>query len=167
LKYLFDSILVAASLAVLPEIGLARGGAGGGGHGFGGGGGGHVFVGNGATVSADSTAAALVRDSGEREAFLLVAFPVAEIKVVLATVVSVDASAPFAGVAFARLMEAFSISASMGMDFRIITHTTTRITIRTLTRLPDDRWELFLTMTISFAFLLGLYSDLLVCRSSD
>jgi len=87
-----------------------------------------------ATVSADSTAAALVRDSGERGAFLLVAFPVAEIKVVLATVVSVDASATFAGVAFARLMEAFSISASMSMDFRIITHTTTRITIRTLIR---------------------------------
>jgi hypothetical protein len=87
-----------------------------------------------ATVSADSTAAALVRDSGERGDFLLVAFPVGEIKVVLATVVSVDASATFAGVAFARLMEAFSISASMGMDIRIITHTTTRITIRTLIR---------------------------------
>jgi hypothetical protein len=87
-----------------------------------------------ATVSADSTAAALVRDSGERGDFLMVAFPVAEIKVVLATVVSVDASATFAGVAFARLMEAFSISASMGMDIRIITHTTTRITIRTLIR---------------------------------
>ena len=54
-----------------------------------------------ATDSADSTAAALVRDSGERGAFLLVAFPVAEIKVVLASVVSVDASATFAGVAFA------------------------------------------------------------------
>jgi hypothetical protein len=41
LKYFFGSILVAASLAVLPEIGLAHGGgggggAGGGGHGFGG-----------------------------------------------------------------------------------------------------------------------------------
>jgi hypothetical protein len=60
-----------------------------------------------ATVSADSTAAALVRDSGERGEFLLVAFPVAEIKVVLATVVSVDASATFAVVAFARLMETF------------------------------------------------------------
>jgi hypothetical protein len=88
-----------------------------------------------ATVSADSTAAALVRDSGERGDFLLVAFPVGEIKVVLATVVSVDASATFAGVASARLMEAFSISASMGMDIRIITHTTTRITIRTLLEL--------------------------------
>jgi hypothetical protein len=87
-----------------------------------------------ATVSADSTAAALVRDSGERGDFLLVALPVAEIKVVLATVVSVDASATFAGVAFACLMEAFSISASMGMDIRIMTHTTTRITIRTLIR---------------------------------
>jgi hypothetical protein len=87
-----------------------------------------------ATVSADSTAAALVRDSGERGDFLLVAFPVGEIKIVLATVVSVDASATFAGVASARLMEAFSISASMGMDIRIITHTTTRITIRTLIR---------------------------------
>jgi hypothetical protein len=87
-----------------------------------------------ATVSADSTAAALVRDSGERGDFLMVAFPVAEIKVVLATVVSVDASATFAGVAFARFDGGFSISASMGMDIRIITRTTTNITIRTLIR---------------------------------
>jgi hypothetical protein len=83
-----------------------------------------------ATDSADSTAAALVRDSGERGDFLLVAFPVEEITVVLAIVVSVDASATLAVVAFARLMEAFSISVSMGMDIRIIT----RITIRTLIR---------------------------------
>jgi hypothetical protein len=138
-QYFFGSILVAASLAVLPEIGLAHGGGGGGGAG----GGGHGFGGEVgvtllslvvATVSADSTAAALVRDSGERGDFLLVAFPVAEITVVLATVVSVDASATFAGVAFARLMETFSISASTGMDIRIITRTTTRITIRTLIR---------------------------------
>ena len=84
-----------------------------------------------ATVSADSTAADLVLESGERGAFLLVTFPVAEIKVVLATMVSVDASATFEVVAFAILMETFSISASMGMDIRIITRTTTRITIHT------------------------------------
>ena len=131
LKYFFGSILAAASLAVLPEIGLAHGGgggggAGGGGHGFGGGGGGHDF--------------------------LLVAFPVAEIKVVLATVVSVDASATFAGVVFARLMEAFSISASMGMDIRIITRTTTRITIRILIRTttgPLRRTRWFVPVLIS------------------
>jgi hypothetical protein len=87
-----------------------------------------------ATDSADSTAAALVRNSGERGDFLLVAFPVEEITVVLAIVVSVDASAALAVVAFARLMETFSISVSMGMDIRIITRTTTRITIRTLIR---------------------------------
>jgi hypothetical protein len=62
------------------------------------------------------------------------AFLVAEITVVLATVVSVDASATFAVVAFAILMETFSISASMGMDIRIITRTPTRITIRILIR---------------------------------
>jgi hypothetical protein len=70
-----------------------------------------------ATDSADSTAAALVRDSGEREDFLLVAFPVEEITVVLAIVVSVVASATLAVVAFVRLMETFSISVSMGMIF--------------------------------------------------
>jgi hypothetical protein len=49
-QYFFGCILAAASLAVLPEIGLAHGGGGGGGggsHGFGGGGGGHSFVGGG------------------------------------------------------------------------------------------------------------------------
>jgi hypothetical protein len=136
LKYFFNSILVAASLAVLPEIGLAHGGgggggAGGGGHGFGGGGGGHALS---VVVATDSPAAALVRDSGERGDVLLVAFPVEEITVVLATVVSVDASATLAVIAFARLMETFAISVSMGMDIRIITRTTTCITIRTLIR---------------------------------
>jgi hypothetical protein len=88
-----------------------------------------------ATDSADSTAAALVRDSGQRGDFLLVAFLVAEITVVfLATVVFVDASATFAVVAFAFLVETFSISASVGMDIRIITRTPTRITIRILIR---------------------------------
>jgi len=29
--------------------------------------------------------------------------------------------------------------------------------IRIPVRLPDERWELFLTMTMFFAFLLGLY----------
>jgi hypothetical protein len=48
LRYFFGCILAAASLAVLPESGLAHGGGGGGGgHGFGGGGGGHAFVGGG------------------------------------------------------------------------------------------------------------------------
>jgi hypothetical protein len=86
------------------------------------------------TDSADSTAAALVRDSGQRGDFLLVVFLVAEITVVLVTVVSVDGSATLAVVVFARLMETFSISASMGMDIRIITRTPTRITIRILNR---------------------------------
>jgi hypothetical protein len=86
------------------------------------------------TDSADSTAAALVRDSGQRGDFLLVVFLVAEITVVLVTVVSVDGSATLAVVVFARLMEIFSISASMGMDIRIITRTPTRITIRILIR---------------------------------
>jgi hypothetical protein len=86
------------------------------------------------TDSADSTAAALVRDSGQRGDFLLVVFLVAEITVVLVTVVSVDGSATLAVVVFARLMETFSISASMGMDIRIITRTPTRITIRILIR---------------------------------
>ena len=83
------------------------------------------------THLADSLAAALVRDSGERGDFLLVAFPVGEIKVVLATVVSVDASATFAVVAFAILMGTSPISASMGSDIQIITSTTTRITTHT------------------------------------
>jgi hypothetical protein len=87
-----------------------------------------------ATDSADSTAAALVRDSGQRGDFLLVVFLVAEITVVLVTVVSVDGSATLAVVVFARLMEIFSISASMGMDIRIITRTPARITIRILIR---------------------------------
>jgi hypothetical protein len=30
------------------------------------------------------------------------------------------------------------------------------LSIRIPVRLPDDRWELFLTMTMFFAFLLGL-----------
>jgi hypothetical protein len=84
-----------------------------------------------ATDSADSTAAALVRDSGQRGDFLLVPFLVAEITVVLATVVSLDASATFAVVAFAILMETFSISASMGMNILTITRITIRILIRT------------------------------------
>jgi hypothetical protein len=55
-EYFLGCILVAASMAVWPEIGLAHGGGGGGrgghgggrgGHGFGGAGGGHAFVGGG------------------------------------------------------------------------------------------------------------------------
>ena len=55
-------------------------------------------------------------------------FLAAEIMAALVTVVSVDASATFAVVAFAILMGTFSISVSMGSDIRIIT----RITIHTL-----------------------------------
>ena len=79
------------------------------------------------THLADSLAAALVRDSRGREDFLLVA----EITAALVTVVSVDAIATFAIGAFAILMRAFSISASMGSDIQIITSTTTRITTHT------------------------------------
>jgi hypothetical protein len=79
------------------------------------------------TDSADSPAAALVRDSAGRGNFLLVA----EITVALVTAVSVDAIATFAVVVFVILMETSSISASMGSDIRIITGTTTRITTHT------------------------------------
>jgi hypothetical protein len=77
---------------------------------------------------ADSPA---VRDSAGRGDFLLVDFLVAEITAALVTAVSVDAIANFAVVAFAILMGTFSISASMGSDIRIITRTTTPITIHT------------------------------------
>jgi len=79
------------------------------------------------TDSADSRAAALVRDSGGREDFLLVA----EITAALVPVVSEDAIATFAVVVFAILMGTSSISASMGSDIPIITSTTTRITTHT------------------------------------
>ena len=79
------------------------------------------------THLADSPAAALVRDSAGRGDFLLVA----EITAVLVTVVSVHAIATFAVVVFALLMGTSSISASTGSDIRIITTTTTRITIPT------------------------------------
>ena len=74
--------------------------------------------------SADSPAAALVRDSAGRGDFLLVA----EITAALVTVASVDAIATLAVVVFAILMGTSSISAPMGSDIRIITSTTTRIT---------------------------------------
>ena len=83
------------------------------------------------TDSADSPAAALVRDSAGRGDFLLLDFLVAEITAALVTVVSVDAIATFAVVVFAILMGTSSISASMGSDIRIITSTTTRITTHT------------------------------------
>ena len=56
---------------------------------------------------------------------------VGEITVALVTVVSVDAIATFVVVVSAILMGAFSISDSMGSDIRIITSTTTHITIHT------------------------------------
>ena len=74
------------------------------------------------THLAESPAAALVVDSAGRGDFLLVA----AITAALATVVSVDASAAFAVVAFAILMGTSPISASMGSDIPIITSTTTR-----------------------------------------
>jgi hypothetical protein len=58
-------------------------------------------------------------------------FLVGEITVALVTVVSVDAIATFVVVVSAILMGAFSISDSMGSDIRIITSTTTHITIHT------------------------------------
>ena len=73
----------------------------------------------------DSPAVALVRDSAGRGDFLLVA----AITAALVTMVSVDASATFAVVAFAILMGTSPISAS---DIQIITSTTTRITTHTL-----------------------------------
>jgi hypothetical protein len=75
------------------------------------------------TDSADSPAAALVRDSAGRGDFLLVA----GITAALATVDSVDGFATFVVVVFAILMGTSSISASMGSDIRVITSTTTRI----------------------------------------
>jgi hypothetical protein len=80
------------------------------------------------THLADSPA---VRDSAGRGDSLLIDFLVAEITAALVTVVSVDASANFAVVAFAILMGTFSISDSMGSDIRIITCTTIPITIHT------------------------------------
>src|SRR5271166_5003029 len=84
------------------------------------------------THLADSPA---VRDSTARGDFLLVDFLVAEITAALVTVVSVDAIATFAIVAFAILVGTLSISASMGSDIRIITRTTTPITMHTPTML--------------------------------
>jgi hypothetical protein len=59
-------------------------------------------------------------------------FLVGEITVALVTVVSVDAIATFVVVVSAILMGTSSISASMGSDIRIITSTTTHITIHTI-----------------------------------
>jgi len=58
-------------------------------------------------------------------------FLVGEIMVALVPVVSVDAIATFVVVVSAILMGEFSISDSMGSDIRIITSTTTHITIHT------------------------------------
>jgi hypothetical protein len=84
------------------------------------------------TDSADSPAAALVRDSAGRGDFLLVA----EITAALVTVASVDGFATFAVVVFAILMGTSSISASMGSDIRVITSTTTRI----ITHIPINNY---------------------------
>jgi hypothetical protein len=81
------------------------------------------------TRLADSPGGASVQDSGGRGNFL--AFLVAGIAAALVTAVSVDAVATFAIVAFAILTGTFSISDSMASDTRIITRTTTRITIHT------------------------------------
>ena len=115
LHYFFGCILAAASMAVWPENGLAHGGGGGGGggHGFGGPGGGHAFVGGGHEFGGFT--AALVRDSGGRVHFLLVASLVAEITAALVTVVSVDAVATFA-----ILLGTLSSSASMGSNIRLL-----------------------------------------------
>ena len=67
------------------------------------------------TNLADSPTAALVRDSGGRVHFLLLASLVAEITAALVTVVSVDAVATFA-----ILLGTLSISASMGADIRLL-----------------------------------------------
>src|ERR1700676_1017770 len=80
------------------------------------------------TPLADSRA---VLDSAGCGDFLLVDFLVAEITAALVTVVSVDAIATFGTVAFAISMGTLSISASMGSDIRIITRTTTPMTMHT------------------------------------
>ena len=76
------------------------------------------------TRSADSPGAVSVQDSGGRGNFL--AFLVAGIAAALVTAVSVDAVATFA-----ILTGTLSVPASMASDTRIITRTTTRITIHT------------------------------------
>jgi hypothetical protein len=58
-------------------------------------------------------------------------FLVGEFTVALVTVVSVDAIATFAVVVFMILLGISSISDFMGSDIRIITSTTTHITIHT------------------------------------
>jgi hypothetical protein len=76
------------------------------------------------TRLADSPSAASVQDSGGRGNFL--AFLVAGIEAALVAAVSVDAVATFA-----ILTGTLSVSASMASDTRIITRTSTRITIHT------------------------------------
>ena len=76
------------------------------------------------TRLADSPGGASVQESGGRGNFL--AFLVAGIAAALVTAVSVDAVATFA-----ILTGILSVSASMASDTRIITRTTTRITIHT------------------------------------
>ena len=76
------------------------------------------------TRLADSPGAASVPDSGGRGNFL--AFLVAGIAAALVTAVSVDAVATFA-----TLTGTLSVPASMASDTRIITRTTTPITIYT------------------------------------
>jgi len=146
LQYYFGCILAAASLAVCPEIGLAHGPVVGE----------VVMVGEAAVTDlegeveetllsvvvvtdsvvlthlADSPA---LRDSAGRGDFLLLDFLVAEITAALVAVVSVDAIATFAVAAFAILVGTLSISASMVSDIRIITRTTTPITMHTHTML--------------------------------
>ena len=118
--YFFGCILAAASMAVWRRNRSSTRWRGGG-HGFGGPGGGHAFVGGGHEFGGFT--AALVRDSGGRVHFLLVASLVAEITAALVTVVPVDAVATFA-----ILLGTLSISPSMGSDIRITTRTTSLIT---------------------------------------
>jgi hypothetical protein len=111
--YFFGCILAAASMAVWPRNRSSTRWRGGG-HGL------EVLVEDTllsvmVTNLADSPTAALVRDSGGRVHFLLVASLVAESTAALVTVVSVDAVATFA-----ILLGTLSISASMGSDIRLL-----------------------------------------------
>ena len=78
-----------------------------------------------------STAATLVRQSVGREDFRLEVLLVGEITTASATGISVDAIATFAIVGFAILMGTFSLSASLALDIKIITHITTHTRITT------------------------------------
>ena len=140
LKYFFGSILVSASLAVLPEIGLAHGsgfgrGAGGGGHGFGGGGGGHAFVGSGGHGFGRFNGRGFSPGFRATRGFSSGSFSGRGDYGRIGDQDSPREGARLAAVVvFARLMETFSISAFMGSDIRIITPPTPPRTTRRLLR---------------------------------